>query len=187
MIDTLVRLLPRTDPAAICARLSVPERFALVTLHRPSNVDDIAVLGPLLRVLAELSEGVDVVFPVHPRTRERVEQAGLKVPARLRLVEPLGYLEFLSLQRAASLVITDSGGIQEETTYLGVPCITVRDNTERPITISHGTNVLAGPHPDRIRAEAQRALDNPRPVSTPPPLWDGRAGPRIADVIEALR
>jgi UDP-N-acetylglucosamine 2-epimerase (non-hydrolysing) len=183
MIDTLVRLLPRTDPESVRARLNVRERFVLVTLHRPSNVDDLAVLGPLIRVLAELAETVTVVFPVHPRTRERIGRCGLEIPVSLHLAEPLGYLDFLSLQQAADLVITDSGGIQEETTYLGVPCITVRENTERPITITHGTNVLAGPRPDRIRAETKRILASPRPAFARPPLWDGRAGERIADVI----
>jgi UDP-N-acetylglucosamine 2-epimerase (non-hydrolysing) len=185
MIDTLIRLLPRTDPDAARRTFHVRDRFALVTLHRPSNVDDIAVLGPLIRMLAELAGTVDVVFPVHPRTRERIERYGLAIPEALRLVEPVGYLDFLSLQQAAAVVITDSGGIQEETTYLGVPCITVRANTERPITISHGTNVLAGPDPERIRSETARVLARPRQPSSPPPLWDGQAGARIAEIIAA--
>src|SRR5262249_24774805 len=129
---------------------------------------------------------VDVVFPIHPRTRERIHQYGLAIPASLKLIEPLGYLDFLGLQQGAAAVITDSGGIQEETTYLGIPCITVRANTERPITISHGTNVLVGPDPERIRAEATRMLYEPRRASTPPPLWDGQAGARIAKIIEGF-
>jgi UDP-N-acetylglucosamine 2-epimerase (non-hydrolysing) len=184
MIDTLIRLLPRTDPDAARSRVGAGERFALVTLHRPSNVDDLGVLEPLVRMLADVAETVDVVFPVHPRTHERIERSGLRLPPTLRLAEPLGYLEFLSLERAAALVITDSGGIQEETTYLGVPCITVRANTERPITISHGTNVLTGPDPDRIRTEAARMLWSPRSSLPPPPLWDGFAAERIAVIIE---
>ncbi len=186
MIDTLVRLLPSTDPDGLVKRLGLTRPFALVTLHRPSNVDDPATLGPLLEALIEISATLDVVFPVHPRTRSRIVEFVATVPTALRVVDPLGYLDFLALQQRAAVVITDSGGIQEETTYLGVPCLTVRENTERPITITHGTNTLVGRDPARLRDEALRAVAMPRPVSSPPPLWDGRAGERIADILVAF-
>ena len=186
MIDTLVRLLPQTRPDDVCGRLGLAGAFVLVTLHRPSNVDDPATLGALLAALGEVGRGMAIVFPVHPRTRAQIARAGLAVPDALQLVEPLGYLEFLALQQRAALVITDSGGIQEETTFLGVPCLTVRENTERPITITQGTNVLVGRDPHRLRAEAARALRRPRGAAVPPPLWDGRAGERIADLLVAF-
>ena len=187
MIDTLVAMLPRTDPDRVQAACGIRRPFALVTLHRPSNVDRVDDLTPLLRVLVELAESVDVIFPVHPRTRQQIGQCGIAMPEGVRVVEPLSYLDFLSLERVARMVITDSGGIQEETTYLGVPCITVRTTTERPITITHGTNVLAGPAPARIRSEAARILAGPSRAAagSAPPMWDGRAAERIADVLEA--
>jgi UDP-N-acetylglucosamine 2-epimerase (non-hydrolysing) len=186
MIDTLVRLLPRADPAGVRSRLDLGRPYALVTLHRPSNVDDIGMLRRLVGALTVIANCVDVVFPVHPRTLDRITASGLEVPASLRLLEPLGYLDFLALQQQAALVITDSGGIQEETTFLGVPCLTVRDNTERPITISHGTNLLVGRNADRLRDEALRVLGAVRKTRTPPPLWDGRAGERITDLLVAF-
>src|SRR5260221_11605742 len=131
----------------------------------------------------EIAAQVDVVFPVHPRTRTTIDRCQLRMPDTLRLTEPLGYMEFLALQQKAAVVITDSGGIQEETTYLGVPCLTVRDNTERPVTITQGTNQLVGRDPERLRTEAVRVLNVPPIRRSPPPLWDGRAGERIADVI----
>lgn len=183
MIDTLVRLLPkaRTNPLD-----GVKGRFALVTLHRPSNVDDLSWLRALLDTLSDLSGQLSVIFPVHPRTRQRFNDLGFDhfANSRLHLLEPLPYLEFIGLQRHAALVITDSGGIQEETTFLGVPCLTVRENTERPITISLGTNQLVGRDLQKLRnsAEAilqQKPLDEPRPV----PLWDGHAAERIARIV----
>ncbi len=186
MIDTLVAMLPKADPDRVREACGIHRPFALVTLHRPSNVDRLDDLRPLLSVISELSETVDVVFPVHPRTRQQIERAGITMPQGVRLIDPLSYLDFLSLERAARLVITDSGGIQEETTYLGVPCITVRTTTERPITITQGTNVLTGPVPERIRSEAARILAAPTRAALPsPPLWDGHAADRIADVLEA--
>lgn len=186
MIDTLVRLLPSTDPDTSANRLGLERPFALVTLHRPSNVDDEAVLNPLIGALADISRTLEVVFPMHPRTRARMAALSLAIPETLRLMEPLGYLEFLALQQRATLVITDSGGIQEESTFLGVPCLTVRQNTERPITISQGTNRLVGQDPNRLKAEVDRVLAS-RPVKIPPPpYWDGHAGDRIADVLVRL-
>jgi UDP-N-acetylglucosamine 2-epimerase (non-hydrolysing) len=186
MIDTLIRLLPRTSPDEVRSRLGIEGRFALVTLHRPSNVDDPSTLRRVLAALARISDMVEVVFPVHPRTGSRIGADAPTVSSRIRLIEPLGYLDFLALQQRAALVITDSGGIQEETTFLGVPCLTVRDNTERPVTITHGTNVLVGRGADRLVDETVRVLETPAPRRTPPPLWDGCAGERIAALLAGL-
>jgi len=188
MIDTLVRLLPRAEKQ-FPANVTAP--YALVTLHRPSNVDDLPWLRELLATLADLSGQLHVIFPVHPRTRERLDDLGFAAAgARLRLLEPLPYLEFLALQRHAAMVITDSGGIQEETTFLGVPCLTVRENTERPITITHGTNQLVGRNLQRLRAAAAEIVAKglarePKRGADPDrlPLWDGHAADRIATLI----
>jgi UDP-N-acetylglucosamine 2-epimerase (non-hydrolysing) len=184
MIDTLMRLLPQ------CPDLQspdMPEKWVLVTLHRPSNVDDPHWLRALLDVLAELSDKISIVFPVHPRTRQRIaDLRTATLPASLRLVEPKPYLEFLALQKDAALVITDSGGVQEESSFLNVPCLTVRENTERPITIELGTNLLVGRDPSRLRQEADRILSGHKKKSSPIPLWDGHAADRIADVIVKL-
>jgi len=180
MIDSLVRLLPAAEQQKMNG---FPARYALVTLHRPSNVDDPKNLNGILRCLLEMSKGVEILFPIHPRTRSRIAEFGLDAP-RLHLLEPLPYVEFLALQRRASVVITDSGGIQEETTYLQVPCVTIRGNTERPITVTLGTNVLVGQDPAMLKAEVQKALDGKAKRGTVPPLWDGRASERIAEVLE---
>jgi UDP-N-acetylglucosamine 2-epimerase (non-hydrolysing) len=179
MIDSLIRLLP----AAIQKkRNGLPDRYALVTLHRPSNVDDDRVLKAILGYLLELNEELRVVFPVHPRTRQRIADLGIDV-SHLNLLEPLPYIEFLALQRRATVVVTDSGGIQEETTYLKVPCLTLRDNTERPVTVTMGTNTLVGHEGARLRAELARVLHGEQKQGTVPPLWDGRAGERIAEIL----
>jgi UDP-N-acetylglucosamine 2-epimerase (non-hydrolysing) len=187
MIDTLIRLLPRTQQH-LPADLRSP--YALVTLHRPSNVDDLPWLSDLLAALADLSAQLSVIFPVHPRTRQRLEALGSQQlsHAQLRLMEPLPYLEFLALQRHAALVITDSGGIQEETTFLNVPCLTVRENTERPITITMGTNQLVGRDLNKLRSAAKKILQRPAATNaelstTCVPLWDGHAAERIAQII----
>ena len=188
MIDTLVRLLPI---AAQKFPADIPSPFALVTLHRPSNVDDLPWLTALLATLSDLSTHLHVIFPVHPRTRQRLESIGSKhSTGRLRLIEPLPYLEFLALQRHAALVITDSGGIQEETTFLNVPCLTVRENTERPITITMGTNQLVGRDVNKLRAAAKEILQRTAATNnvgisdtTRVPLWDGHAAERIAQII----
>jgi UDP-N-acetylglucosamine 2-epimerase (non-hydrolysing) len=187
MIDTLVRLLPSAqrlleDENFAC----VDSPYALVTLHRPSNVDDLPWLREMLATLSELSTRLQVVFPVHPRTRQRLD--GLNAAANhgslLRLIEPLPYLEFIALQSRAALVITDSGGVQEETTFLGVPCLTVRENTERPITMMQGTNQLVGRDLQRLRSAAEEVLNKAKQIShVPIPLWDGHAAERIADKI----
>lgn len=179
MIDTLVRLLPQ---AAQAGSNGFPSRFALVTLHRPSNVDDGDVLKRILTATRQACAELPIVFPVHPRTRQRIGQFGLDVKGLL-LHDPLGYLEFLALQRRATVVITDSGGIQEETTYLGVPCITVRQNTERPATVTVGTNTLVGNDMGRLHAEVANILSGRGKQGQVPPLWDGHAGERIADIV----
>lgn len=178
MIDSLVRLLPSTK----MNRDGLPERYALVTLHRPSNVDDDSKLAGILRTLSEIRDALEVVFPVHPRTRQRISQAGLGI-GKLHLLDPLPYLEFIALQRSATLVLTDSGGIQEETTYLGVPCLTMRNNTERPVTVTMGTNVLVGDDTAKLKSELARVLEGKGKKGAIPPLWDGHAAERIAKVI----
>jgi UDP-N-acetylglucosamine 2-epimerase (non-hydrolysing) len=179
MIDSLVRLLPA---ALQCSRNGLPERYALVTLHRPSNVDDSATLRSILKSLLDVNEELEVVFPVHPRTRQRIEQFGINID-KLHLLEPLPYIEFLSMQRQAAVVITDSGGIQEETTYLGVPCLTLRANTERPVTVTMGTNILIGQDLGRLSSELSKILEGNAKKGSIPPLWDGHAGERIAQAL----
>jgi UDP-N-acetylglucosamine 2-epimerase (non-hydrolysing) len=139
-------------------------------------------LKGILESLLEVNQDLAVVFPAHPRTRQRIADFGLN-PGQLRVLDPLPYVDFLGLQSRATVVITDSGGIQEETTYLGVPCLTVRENTERPITVSMGTNVLVGRDAEKLRTELSRVLSGKAKKGTVPPLWDGRAGERIADVL----
>jgi UDP-N-acetylglucosamine 2-epimerase (non-hydrolysing) len=179
MIDSLVHLLPA---AMRVPRNGLPERYALVTLHRPSNVDDSECLKSILASLLEVSDRMPVVFPVHPRTRQRIADFGIDV-AKLHLVDPSPYIEFLALQRNAAVVITDSGGIQEETTYLGVPCITLRSNTERPVTVTVGTNVLVGQDRQKLRTELMKIYDGKAKAGAIPPLWDGHAGDRIAETL----
>jgi UDP-N-acetylglucosamine 2-epimerase (non-hydrolysing) len=179
MIDSLVRLLPLARKKKI---EGLPERYALVTLHRPANVDDGAALKGILESLLEVNRDLAVVFPAHPRTRKRIDDFGLNA-GQLRVFDPLPYVDFLGLQSRATVVITDSGGIQEETTFLGVPCLTVRENTERPITVSMGTNVLVGRDAEKLRVELSRVLAGNAKKGTVPPLWDGCTGERIADIL----
>jgi UDP-N-acetylglucosamine 2-epimerase (non-hydrolysing) len=181
MIDSLIRLLP----AAQQTRNGTPERYALVTLHRPSNVDDGDRLRNILETLLELQNRLGVIFPVHPRTRQRIAEFGIDVSG-LQIIGPLPYIEFLALQLHASVVITDSGGIQEETTYLRVPCLTLRSNTERPVTVALGTNVLVGSDSARLKSELFKVLAGNAKVGSIPPLWDGRAGERIAEILVNL-
>jgi UDP-N-acetylglucosamine 2-epimerase (non-hydrolysing) len=190
MIDTLRANLPRAIAPSVtlaAAGLSVPARFALSTLHRPANVDDPAVLARLLDTLREIGTELPVVLPLHPRTRARIAAAGLESHLDGRTLLPLGpvnYLGMLGLMRDARMVLTDSGGIQEETTALGIPCLTLRDNTERPVTVTEGTNRLVGSDPSVIRAEVRKVLAAGPPAGRVPDLWDGRAAGRIADVLE---
>ena len=185
MIDSLLRYVPRARQTRAWEALDlVPRGYALVTLHRPSNVDDPATLRGVLKVLTQLAGRLPVVFPVHPRTRKMLQQLGLgQLPPALRLVDPIGYLEFLGLQAEARLVLTDSGGIQEETTVLGVPCLTLRKNTERPITVSEGTNRIVGSDAHAVWDAAREALDQPMPAAKPPALWDGHTAERIVAVL----
>src|SRR2546421_722047 len=159
--------------------------YAVVTLHQPGNVDDRAVLRELLDAIERLGRTLAVVFPVHPRTRQRIRTHGLRLPdgGRMRLLEPLGYLEMLGLVAGAALVVTDSGGLQDETSFLGVPCLTVRSSTERPITCTHGTNRLVLPKRDAVLAAAERALARRSPARPVIERWDGRAAERIARVV----
>ncbi|HID61192.1 MAG TPA: UDP-N-acetylglucosamine 2-epimerase (non-hydrolyzing) [Anaerolineae bacterium] len=201
MIDTLLKHKERASD------LGVPEqygleigKYAVVTLHRPSNVDEPTVLKGILEALGEIAKRVPVIFPAHPRTQQRIKEFGLadlvkssRLPvaksssreqeSKAWLVEPLGYLEFLGLMADARLVLTDSGGIQEETTILGVPCLTLRENTERPITVAEGTNLIVGSRKERIVAEALRILESGGKAGRVPELWDGRAAERIVQVI----
>ncbi len=184
MIDTLLGNLDRFDSEALRARLDLPERYVATTLHRPANVDDPDSAIRLTERLHEIADLVDVVMPVHPRGRAAFEGAGLGDHPRVRLLEPLGYLDFVALTRGAAAVVTDSGGVQEETTVLGVPCLTLRPNTERPVTITHGTNRLV------TEADLVQTVSKVLHGQTPerlgdgvPPLWDGRAGERIASIL----
>ncbi len=182
MIDTLVALEDRFRAAGSATKLGLdPGSYTLVTLHRPALVDG-ELLPQTVQRLAELARETPVVFPVHPRTRKKMEAISADHPGLL-LSEPLGYVDFLSLIADARAVLTDSGGIQEETTYLGIPCFTLRDNTERPVTIRAGTNTLLGLDPAAIAGIPAALNGRPAQSSEPPPLWDGHAAERIADTI----
>ncbi len=185
MIDTLRAFENAAERSAILRALGLtPHRYGLVTLHRPSNVDDIVQLTRLLDGLSEIARECPLVFPVHPRTRQGIAKARYEVRgAGMRLIDPVGYLDFLKLMKYSSIVLTDSGGIQEETTALGIPCLTIRDNTERPVTLTVGTNRLVGTDTARIVAEAQGVLREGVKDARIPDLWDGKAAPRIAQVI----
>jgi UDP-N-acetylglucosamine 2-epimerase (non-hydrolysing) len=192
MIDSLFNQLKRAEASSIREDLEISGRdYATLTLHRPSNVDDPVTFARILDALEEISTRLPVIFPVHPRTRARLAEFSLMERVErcrtLRLIEPLGYLDFLRLYSGARLVLTDSGGIQEETTALSIPCLTLRENTERPITVSMGTNTIVGTNTERITGAAFDALDTARtPTSAPtpvPPLWDGHAAERILDAL----
>jgi len=192
MIDTLVRLKFKAQARwpDWQERLEL-DRYVLVTLHRPSNVDDLATLHEIVTALLEISDQIPVIFPIHPRTRQRISGLALDNPTKLgnlRFVEPLGYLDFLALEINASLVLTDSGGVQEETTYLGVPCLTVRPNTERPVTITQGTNQLITGDTMELVGAAQAVVNTSIKQNIAlPNLWDGNAAARIVDVLRQLQ
>jgi UDP-N-acetylglucosamine 2-epimerase (non-hydrolysing) len=188
MIDSLRHFLPIAQQSPIGEDLGLKNgadwhRFGVLTLHRPSNVDSTEKLAELLGAIDSIAAQVPVIFPVHPRTQQRLAQAGIKTHPQLKLIPPVGYLDFLCLLSKATLVLTDSGGIQEETTALGVPCLTLRENTERPITISEGTNLLIGTDPAKIIAAAQTILAGKGKPGRIPPFWDGHAAERIVDVL----
>ena len=188
MIDSLVRFRKKARRSTVTQALGVKRgNFVLITMHRPSNVDDRKNLTGLMQSLEEISSICPVVFPVHPRTRKMLEEysllAGIGANENIKLTEPAGYLDFLSLLESSALVITDSGGIQEETTYLGVPCFTMRENTERPVTVLKGTNRLMSFEFQRIAVEAKRVLGGKAKKGKIPELWDGNAGERIAKIV----
>lgn len=187
MIDSLLFYLKKAEASNILDQLGLePRGYILVTLHRPSNVDDPEIFRGIFETLGELSGGMPVVFPVHPRTRKMIDtlRGGAGEFPGIKLIDPIGYLDFVKAMEQARLVITDSGGIQEETTVLGVPCLTARKNTERPITIELGTNRLVGTDGGRILSEAKAVLEGGMPEHSIPPLWDGKTAGRISDVLE---
>lgn len=188
MIDSLQHFLPIAQQSGIGDELGLKngtgwQRFAVLTLHRPSNVDSTEKLTQLLGAIDAVAADMPVIFPVHPRTQQHLAQSGIQHHPQLRLIPPVGYLDFLCLLSKAKLVLTDSGGIQEETTALGVPCLTLRENTERPVTISQGTNLLAGTDPAKIVAAARDTLTGGGKAGRIPPLWDGQAARRIVDIL----
>jgi UDP-N-acetylglucosamine 2-epimerase (non-hydrolysing) len=187
MIDTLLEARDQAMRSTVLDELGLTSReFGLVTLHRPSNVDDPQALRALLGILDQVAAQLPLVFPVHPRTRQRMVTAGLILDrARWVACDPIGYLDFMKLQSAARVVFTDSGGVQEETTVLGVPCVTLRENTERPVTITEGTNLLAGTAREAVLAAFERALAA-GPSSTRPRYWDGKAAARVDEVLTEL-
>lgn len=191
MIDSLNYYLPRVDSLPVLESLNLESRnFVLITIHRPSNVDRTDVFRGLFEALGEIQKRLPVVFPIHPRSRKMMDEFGLNKSLsclqNLKIIDPLGYLDFLKLQKEAALVLTDSGGIQEETTVLGVPCLTLRDNTERPVTIIEGTNDLVGSDPGKIVDKAVAILDGERKEGKIPELWDGHAAERIVDILKNL-
>lgn len=188
MIDSLRHFLPVAQQSSIGDSLGLKkgtdwQRFAVLTLHRPSNVDSTEKLSELLGAIDSIAAQIPVIFPVHPRTQQRLTQAGINTHPQLKLISPVGYLDFLCLLSKSTLVLTDSGGIQEETTALGVPCLTLRENTERPVTISEGTNQLIGTDPSKIRSAAQEILAGKGKPGRIPPFWDGHAAERIVAVL----
>jgi UDP-N-acetylglucosamine 2-epimerase (non-hydrolysing) len=189
MIDNLFfelsRVEEQTQKTAARVLSEKLESYGVVTLHRPSNVDSKLVLTGVVDALNEISETIEIIFPVHPRTRQKLADFGIVVSDKVHLFEPLGYREFLSIWKGAKLVMTDSGGLQEETTALGIPCLTLRENTERPITIEMGTNQLVGNKKEQILAQARAALSVREAEKRKPPLWDGNASARILDVFQS--
>jgi UDP-N-acetylglucosamine 2-epimerase (non-hydrolysing) len=190
MIDSLRSQLDRAKQSTARADLGLTDKeYAVLTLHRPSNVDDTAAFVRVIEALEEIARRLPIVFPAHPRTRKMIAELGLTDRVErikgLLVIDPFGYLDFLQVLSGARLVLTDSGGIQEETTVLGIPCVTLRENTERPITVELGTNTIAGTNPANIIKAALGALDNPAKTAAPrvPPLWDGRTADRVLDAL----
>jgi UDP-N-acetylglucosamine 2-epimerase (non-hydrolysing) len=187
MIDSLLASKKKAETLPVLSTLGLTSgQYAVCTLHRASNVDDPRILAGLLRALEFVASHVPVVFPVHPRTRKMMAEAGLasSLSPAMKLVEPLGYLDFLCLSSQAMLILTDSGGLQEESTALGIPCLTLRENTERPVTVTQGTNLVVGVDPVRVQAEAARVLQGQGKKGRIPEFWDGKASERIAQLYE---
>src|SRR5437016_2232402 len=200
MIEALTTFRPRWQSSSVFHRLDLhgDQPYAVLTLHRPSNVDDPTTLLQLLDALQDVARHIPIVFPVHPRVRARLrahddrlllprETDALSAGKGIAYLDPLGYLDFIALMSRARLVLTDSGGIQEETTILGVPCLTLRDTTERPVTVTHGTNRIIGSDPGRILDESLRTLADPPRADRTPPLWDGHAAERIVEILDRHR
>lgn len=191
MIDSLLEHLKIAESSTVRDDLGIrANEYGVVTLHRPSNVDEKDVFAGILGALATVSKRLPIIFPVHPRTRAKIAEFGFEemiAGSDIRLIDPLGYLDFMRLYSGAKLVLTDSGGLQEETTVLGIPCLTLRNNTERPVTIELGTNVLVGTDPEKIKQAAAEVLDEQPSINKAriPPLWDGRAAGRICDELTA--
>jgi UDP-N-acetylglucosamine 2-epimerase (non-hydrolysing) len=186
MIDTLLACRELSRRSTVLEDLGLTGRpFGVLTLHRPANVNDPEILAGMMSAIGHLQRELPIVFPVHPRTKNALESQNVATMPGLIITEPLGYLDFMKLLAEARIVLTDSGGIQEETTALGVPCLTLRNNTERPITIEQGTNHLVGLDPQRIVAATRTALSEPRGKGRVPDLWDGRAAARIVDILVA--
>jgi len=188
MIDTLLKNREKAELTRVLEEFGLdPRGYAVATLHRPANVDDPAALAGLVEVLDAVQSDMPLVFPIHPRTRDHLCAGGLMARvgamANLRLLDPIGYLEFLKLMANARIVLTDSGGIQEETTILKIPCLTLRENTERPVTCQMGSNRVVGVKPDGIIRAYREAMQNEGRASSVPPLWDGRAAERIVDIL----
>lgn len=187
MIDSLFSNLERVKNSEVWGNYGIPEKYALLTLHRPSNVDDRETFADIISALVEIGSRIDIVFPIHPRTRKMAEKFGLfeeleSVP-NITITEPIGYLDFVALMSKSKLVLTDSGGLQEETTALGIPCLTLRENTERPVTVTEGTNTIVGANPELIIKHAFDTLDTGGKSGRVPDLWDGNTAVRIADII----
>jgi UDP-N-acetylglucosamine 2-epimerase (non-hydrolysing) len=187
MIDSLVRALPLVRKRQASLRLGLsPKQFGVVTLHRPSNVDRVPSLRRAIVELKRISREIPLVFPVHPRTDAKIRSLGLPDSSRLRMVPPMGYIDFLSLVQEARFVITDSGGVQEETTFLNVPCLTLRATTERPVTVEQGSNILAGEDPRHLHHLVATILSSPAPRKARPRFWDGHSAERIAGILSDL-
>ena len=190
MIDTLSYYLDKIKDMALPVNGITENNYATITIHRPSNVDNRPVLKRIIYALEKIQKDIPVIFPMHPRTRKNIDQFGLSEKVlgmpNLIITEPIGYLEFLRLNKTAKLVLTDSGGLQEETTYLGIPCLTIRENTERPVTINVGTNVLTGSNPDNILEEYEKIMNGNFKKGRIPYLWDGHTAERIVEKLADL-
>ena len=185
MIDSVSKFIPIAKKVATLSKYDLTKKeYCLITLHRPSNVDSKENISEVVSMLNRISEKIDIVFPIHPRTQNSIKNSKIALSDKIKLLDPLPYIEFLSLMYNAKLVVTDSGGIQEETTYLNIQCITVRDNTERPVTVSSGTNHLVGTDPEKVITTLHDILNGKIKKGSIPPKWDGNAGMRIGEIIK---